>query len=98
MDDEKSAVLICTCGKQIQLGFDFLEAQVKKMDLASSVTVHDLVCQEEGLEKIAELLKANDGHLVIAACSSQKIQPRIDQYLNTKGIDKGVVFSLYWFL
>jgi len=61
MDDEKSAVLICTCGKQIQLGFDFLEAQVKKMGLVSSVTVHDLVCQEEGLEKIAELLKANDG-------------------------------------
>ncbi|NIR16220.1 MAG: hypothetical protein GWN86_20755, partial [Desulfobacterales bacterium] len=56
MDDEKSAVLICTCGKQIQLGFDFLETQVKKMDLASSVTVHNLVCQEEGLEKIAELL------------------------------------------
>jgi len=87
MDDKKSAVFICTCGKQIQLGFDFLEAQVKKMDLASSVTVHDLVCQEGGLEKIAELLKANDGHLVIAACSSQKIQPRIDQYLDTKGID-----------
>ncbi|MFX1559429.1 MAG: CoB--CoM heterodisulfide reductase iron-sulfur subunit A family protein, partial [Promethearchaeota archaeon] len=88
MDDKKSAVLICTCGKQLQLGFDFLETQVKKMDLASSVTVHDLVCQEEGLEKIAELLKGNDGHLVIAACSSQKIQPRIDQYLDTKGIDR----------
>jgi heterodisulfide reductase subunit A len=87
MDDEKSAVLICTCGKQLQLGFDFLETEVKKMDLASSVTVHDLVCQEEGLEKITELLKSNDGHLVIAACSSQKIQPRIDQYLDTKGID-----------
>jgi heterodisulfide reductase subunit A len=87
MDDNKSAVLICTCGKQLQLGFDFLEAQVKKMDLASSVTVNDLACQEGGLEKIVELLKNNDGHLVIAACSSQKIQPRIDQYLDTKSID-----------
>ncbi len=87
MDDKKSAVLICTCGKQLQLEFDFLETQVKKMDLTSSVTVHDLVCQEGGLEKIAELLKTSDGHLVIAACSSQKIQPRIDQYLDSHGID-----------
>ena len=87
MDDKKSAVLICTCGKQLQLGFDFLETQVKKMDLTSSVTVHDLVCQEEGLGKIAELVKTSEGHLVIAACSSQKIQPRIDQYLASKGID-----------
>jgi heterodisulfide reductase subunit A len=91
MDDKKSAVLICTCGKQLQLGFDFLETQVKKMDLASSVTVHDLVCQEEGMEKIAELLKTSDGHLVIAACTSQKIQPRIDQYLDSKGVDNSQI-------
>ena len=91
MDDKKSAVLICTCGKQLQLGFDFLETQVKKMDLASSVTVHDLVCQDEGLTKIADLLKTSDGHLVIAACSSQKIQPRIDQYLDSKGIDSSQI-------
>jgi heterodisulfide reductase subunit A len=87
MDDNNSAVLICTCGKQLQLEYDFLESQVKKMSLAASVTVHDLVCQEEGLETIAELLKTNDGHLVIAACSSQKIQPRIDQHLKSQGID-----------
>ena len=91
MDDKKSAVLICTCGKQLQLGFDFLETQVKKMDLTSSVTVHDLVCQEGGLEKIAELLKTSDGHLVIAACTSQKIQPRIDQYLDSKGVDNSQI-------
>ncbi|MHA2352041.1 MAG: hydrogenase iron-sulfur subunit [Candidatus Thorarchaeota archaeon] len=91
MDDNKSAVLICTCGKQLQLGFDFLETHVKKMDLASSVTVHDLVCQEEGLEKIAELLKTSDGHVVIAACSSQKIKPRIDQFLDSKGVDSSQI-------
>lgn len=51
------------------------------------MTVHDLVCQEEGLAKIEELLSTNDGHLVIAACTSQKIQPRINQYLKEKGID-----------
>jgi len=83
MDNNKSAVLICTCGKQLQLGFDFLETQAKKMNLVSSVNVHDFVCQEEGLAKIAELLKNSDGRLVIAACSSQKIQPRIDHHLDT---------------
>ncbi|MFW9910124.1 MAG: hydrogenase iron-sulfur subunit [Candidatus Thorarchaeota archaeon] len=87
MDDNKSAALICTCGKQLQLKYDFLETQVSKMNLAALVAVHDSVCQEEGLAKIAELLKANDDHLVIAACSSQKIQPRIDQYLKSRDID-----------
>jgi heterodisulfide reductase subunit A len=87
MDDNKSAVLICTCGKQLPLNYNFLETQVKKMNLAASVTIHDLVCQEEGLEKIADTLKANDGHLVIAACSSQKIQPRIDQFLKSRDIE-----------
>ncbi|MHA2177346.1 MAG: hydrogenase iron-sulfur subunit [Candidatus Thorarchaeota archaeon] len=87
MGDSKSTVLICTCGKQLPLDYNFLEAEVKKMDLASSVTVHDLVCQEDGLQKIAEFLKATNGHLVIAACTSQKIQPRINNYLESEGID-----------
>jgi heterodisulfide reductase subunit A len=87
VDDSKSAVLICTCGKQLKLTYDFLESQVKKMDLASSVLVHDLVCQEDGLEKIAKLLKSDDGRLVIAACSSQKIQPRIVEFLGSRGLN-----------
>jgi heterodisulfide reductase subunit A len=87
MDDNKSAVLICTCGKQLQLDYDFLKTEVSKMNLASSVTIHGLVCQEEGLEKIAEVLNENDGRIVIAACSSQKIQPRIDHYLKSHDID-----------
>lgn len=87
MEDIKSAVLLCTCGKQLQLSYSSLEVEVKKLDLASSVVVHDLVCQEDGLETIEKLLKANNGHLVIAACTSQKIQPRINQYLKEKGID-----------
>lgn len=91
MDDNKSAVLICTCGKQLQLGFDFLETQIKKMNLASSVTVHDFVCQEEGLVKISELVKNSDGRFVIAACSSQKIQPRIDQFLDSKSINSSQI-------
>lgn len=86
MDDHKSAVLLCTCGKQLGLSYDFLESELKKNRLAASVTVENLVCQEEGLSKIGDLLKGNDGHLVIAACTSQKIQPRIDQYLKEKGI------------
>ena len=87
MDDNKSAVLLCTCGKQLSLSFDFLESELKKNSLTASITVEDLVCQEEGLVKIGDLLKANGGHLVIAACTSQKIQPRINQYLKENEID-----------
>jgi heterodisulfide reductase subunit A len=84
VDGKKSAVLICTCGKQLQLDFDFLENEVSTMEYAASVTVHDLVCQDEGLEKIAEMIDQNEGRVVIAACTSQKIQPRISQYLESK--------------
>jgi heterodisulfide reductase subunit A len=91
MDDNKSAVLICTCGKQLHLNFDFLQGEVDKMDRAASVSVNDLVCQDDGLSKIEDLLKKNDGRLVIAACSSQKIQPRIDQYLKSKSIDSSQI-------
>ena len=86
-DDNKSAVLLCTCGKQLGLSYDFLANEVKKNKLTASVTIENLVCQEQGLVKIGELLKETNGRLVIAACTSQKIQPRIDQYLKDQNID-----------
>ncbi len=87
MTGNKSSVLLCTCGLQIQLDYALLEAEVKKMDLATSVEVHDTVCQDNGLERIAALVDQADGHLVIAGCTSQKIKPRIDQFLESKGKD-----------
>jgi len=86
-DDNKSTVLLCTCGKQLGFSYDFLAKEAKKNKLTASVTVEDLVCQEQGLEKIGELLRETEGRLVIAACTSQKIQPRIDQYLKEQNID-----------
>ncbi len=83
----KSPVLLCTCGKQLKLDYEFLEAEVKKLDLAGSVTLHDLGCQDSGLEAIAKLIDENEARLVVAACTSQKIQPRIDQYLQSQGKD-----------
>ncbi len=87
MTGTKSSVILCTCGQQLQLDYGLLEAEVKKMDLVTSVMIHDTVCQEDGLEAIGQALSATDGHLIIAACTSQKIQPRIDQYLQSKGTD-----------
>ncbi|MFX0054745.1 MAG: FAD-dependent oxidoreductase, partial [Candidatus Hermodarchaeota archaeon] len=83
----KSSVLLCTCGTQLKLDYEFLESEIKKLDLAGSVTVHNLVCQDSGLEAIAKLLDENEARLVIAACTSQKIQPRIDLYLQSIGKD-----------
>ncbi|MHA1576854.1 MAG: hydrogenase iron-sulfur subunit [Candidatus Thorarchaeota archaeon] len=87
MTGNKSSVLLCTCGLQIQLDYELLKTEVKKMNLANSVDVHDTVCQEDGLESIVSLIDQSDGHLVIAGCTSQKIQPRIDQFLKSKGKD-----------
>ncbi|MBN2229841.1 MAG: hydrogenase iron-sulfur subunit [Candidatus Thorarchaeota archaeon] len=86
-DNNKSAVLLCTCGSQLKLSFDHLKSEISKTSLSASVVIEELVCQEQGLEKISKLLETNDGHLVIAACTSQKIQPRIDNYLKEKGLD-----------
>ncbi|MFW9966612.1 MAG: hydrogenase iron-sulfur subunit [Candidatus Thorarchaeota archaeon] len=83
----KSPVLLCTCGKQLKLDYDFLETEIGKLDMAGSVNVHDFGCQDSGLETIAELIGESESRLVIAACTSQKIQPRIDQYLSSLGKD-----------
>ncbi|MFW9889300.1 MAG: hydrogenase iron-sulfur subunit, partial [Candidatus Thorarchaeota archaeon] len=45
------------------------------------------VSKNSGLETIAKLLDENEARLVIAACTSQKIQPRIDLYLQSRGKD-----------
>ncbi|MHA1937315.1 MAG: hydrogenase iron-sulfur subunit [Candidatus Thorarchaeota archaeon] len=87
----KSPVLLCTCGNQLKIDYEFLETEVKNLDLAGSVMVHDLGCQESGLETIAKLLDENEARLVVAACTSQKIQPRIDQYLQSIGKDPSMI-------
>jgi heterodisulfide reductase subunit A-like polyferredoxin/coenzyme F420-reducing hydrogenase delta subunit len=91
MVGEKSTVLLCTCGSQLQLDYEFLKGETSKLDLVKSVKVNDLVCQEQGLEEIAKLVDSSDGRVVIAACTSQKIQPRIDQYLDSLGKDSSKV-------
>ena len=86
-ESKKSSVILCTCGKQLGLDYDLLSAELKKNGLVSSVLVHDTCCQQDGLDSIVELVGKNEGHLVIAACTNQKIQPRIDVYLRSKNVD-----------
>ncbi|MHA1768400.1 MAG: hydrogenase iron-sulfur subunit [Candidatus Thorarchaeota archaeon] len=87
MSNDKSAVLLCTCGNQLNLDFKGLAKASSKMAFAAEVITHDLVCQDEGLAEIEKLVDAHDGRVVIAACTSQKTKPRIDQYLQTRGKD-----------
>ncbi|MHA2133955.1 MAG: hydrogenase iron-sulfur subunit [Candidatus Thorarchaeota archaeon] len=84
---EKSDVILCTCGKQLKLDFELLNNQIGKSELAKTVTILDTVCQDEDLKQIAKTVGKSEGRLVIAACTSQKIQPRIDQYFHSKGLD-----------
>ncbi len=86
-DSVKSSVILCTCGKQLGLDYDLLSSNLEKNELVSSVVVHDTCCQPDGLDAIVDLVNKNDGHLVIAACTNQKIQPRIDAYLRSKNVD-----------
>ncbi len=86
-ENKQSHLVLCTCGKQLNLDFEMLSSQLGKNSLVKSVIVHDTCCQEEGLEKIGEILGKDNGPLVIGACTNQKLQPRIDQFLKKKGID-----------
>jgi heterodisulfide reductase subunit A len=81
-EDAKTSILLCTCGDQMTLDYKALEKKCQALSSVSSLEVHPLVCQEEGLKRLAEMIDDNDGRIVIAACTSQKIKPRIDQFLN----------------
>ncbi len=85
--ERKSTVLLCNCGEQLKLDFGMLQKELGKLDLVSTIQVHDSVCQETGLEQVASLLQKNDNPLVIAACTNQKIQPRIKSFLQGKNIN-----------
>ncbi|MBD3405529.1 MAG: hydrogenase iron-sulfur subunit [Candidatus Lokiarchaeota archaeon] len=89
MTEKKTSVIICTCGKQLELDFDTLAGQVKDIDYTSDVIIHDLVCQPDGLRNIAEMVE--NGPVVIAACTSQKIKPRIDNFLTSANKDPSLI-------
>ncbi|TXT56919.1 MAG: hypothetical protein BAJATHORv1_20517 [Candidatus Thorarchaeota archaeon] len=89
MTECKTSVILCTCGKQLGLDYDFLVRQIDELDSTSVVVLHDLVCQPEGLDKITELVA--EGPVVVAACTSQKIKPRIDQFLSSKKKNSSLV-------
>ena len=86
MTAKKPNLLLCTCGKTLKLDYESLKKTAETDGSAESVVVHDLVCQEDGLTRIKSLLSDN-GRLVIAACTSQKIRPRIEQYLRNHQTD-----------
>jgi len=88
---DKSAVLLCTCGKTLRLDYELLKRETQETNLAAVVAIHDLVCQEDGLAQIESLIDDYGGRLVIAACTSQKIRPRIDQYLRARGKDSSQI-------
>ncbi len=90
-EKSKSAIILCTCGKQLGLDYELLSKEIGKNELVSSVIVHDTCCQLDGLDGIADLISKNDGHLVIAACTNQKLQPRIDNFLKEKNPDSSKI-------
>ncbi|MFX1484854.1 MAG: hypothetical protein ACFFCP_16880, partial [Promethearchaeota archaeon] len=64
-ETKKSQLVLCTCGQQLNLDYDSLSTDLGKNPFTESVLIHDTCCQENGLEKIAELLGKSDRPLVI---------------------------------
>ncbi len=67
------------------MDYEALVDRLGEMELAGHVEVHDLVCQPDGLDVVKRLL-AEHGRLVIAACTSQKLKPRVDMALQHDGV------------
>ncbi|MFO7837119.1 MAG: hydrogenase iron-sulfur subunit [Candidatus Thorarchaeota archaeon] len=84
-------VVLCTCGKQLDLDYEKMVSEVEQSDVVSSVAIHDSLCQEDGLSTIDELLDTADKRLVIAACTNQKLKPHIDNYLRSEGKDPSLI-------
>ncbi len=89
--DSKVAVVLCTCGGTLQLDYESLRQEIAKEEGVTGVTVMDTLCQSEGLEALSQILSDVDGRVVIAACTSQKLQPRVD---NSLGQGRGLNTSL----
>lgn len=91
MSENESPVLLCTCGDTLSLDYDLLDKELSQYEGVESVTIHGTLCQDEGLEEIKKLVAASQGRLVIAACTSQKIKIRIDNYLRNERIDSSQI-------
>ncbi len=81
MTQNKSIVLMCTCGDTLKLDYQFMKTRLTQMPQVDSVEICRLLCQEEGLDKIRDAVHRAEGRVVIAACTSQKIRPRIEMAL-----------------
>ncbi len=88
---EKTAVILCNCGRTLQMDYDALQKELESLELTTSVTVCDTLCQESGLVKLKEVLPSVNGRVVIAACSSQKFHPRILNFLTENGLDASMI-------
>ncbi|MHA1772327.1 MAG: hydrogenase iron-sulfur subunit [Candidatus Thorarchaeota archaeon] len=88
---EKTAVILCTCGRTLQLDYERLQTELGTLETTASVTVCDTLCQESGLDKLKETIQSTNGRIVIAACSSQKIHPRIRNYLANNNMDASMI-------
>jgi len=84
-------VVLCTCGKELDLDYERMITEIEQSELVSSVEVHDSLCQEEGLDRIEELLNNDDRRLVVAACTNQKLKPHIDNHLKSAGKDPSLI-------
>jgi len=88
---EKSAVVLCNCGNTLKLDYDFLQTEIGKMDGVSSVILLETLCQENGLARLKDIIEEAGGRVVIAACTAQKLRPRVNYRIAQAGTDTSMI-------
>ncbi|MGQ4870446.1 MAG: hydrogenase iron-sulfur subunit [Candidatus Thorarchaeota archaeon] len=88
---EKSAVVLCNCGNTLKLDYDFLQTEIGKMDGVSSVILLETLCQEDGLARLKDIIEEAGGRVVIAACTAQKLRPRVNYRIAQAGTDTSMI-------
>ncbi|MHA1245867.1 MAG: hydrogenase iron-sulfur subunit [Candidatus Thorarchaeota archaeon] len=88
---EKSAVVLCNCGNTLKLDYDFLQTEIGKTDGVSSVILLETLCQEDGLARLKDIIEEAGGRVVIAACTAQKLRPRVNYRIAQAGTDTSMI-------
>lgn len=88
-ETKKIAVFICSCGETLQnkLNFEQIQMEIEKYAFPHPVMVYPALCNKEGKYKILEFLENGIERFVVAACTPQKLEYELRQFLEAQGKD-----------
>ncbi len=87
MPEKKVKIFTCTCGKTLMSALDFSRIQIELRDQGLDVEIKDVLCDEPGMELLAGSLQEGFDRFILAACTPQKIEMKLQNYLRSKRLD-----------